>query len=113
MAISEIKKWYFVVWTPKDLFVQDILFDAKHWQEVSIALDIFYKMYVCPALLNFQPMTFCRRCDKVLLEEHKINENESELNSIQCHMCSAWYRFSYESIVESNKNNDVEWYCSK
>ena len=112
MAISEIKKWYFVVWTPKDLFVQDILFDTKHWQEVSIASDIFYKMYVCPTLLNFQPMTFCRRCDKVLLEEREINENESELNSIKCDMCSAWYHFSCESIVESNKNDDAEWYGS-
>ena len=101
-----------VVWTPKDLSVQDIPFNVKHWQEVSITLNIFYKMYVCPALLNFQPITFCGRCDKMLLQEREINENESELNSIQCDMCSARYHFSCESIVESNKNDDAEWYCS-
>ena len=112
MAISEIKKCYFVVWTPNDLCVQDIASDVKHWQEVSIALDIFYKTYVCPTPLNFQSITFCGRCDNVLLEEHEINENESELNSIQCDMCSAWYHFKCESIVESNKKDDAEWYCS-
>ena len=93
-------------------FVQDIPFDVKHWQEVSIALDIFYKMYVCPTLLNFQSITFCGRCDNMLLEEHEISENESDLNSIQCDTCSAWYHFKCESIVESNKKDDAEWYCS-
>ena len=112
IAMSEIKKCYFVVWTPKDLFIQDIPFDVKHWQEVLVVLGIFYKTYVCPALLNFQPITFCRRCDKVLLEGHEINENESERNSIHCGMCSAWYHLSCKSIVESNKNDDAEWYCS-
>ena len=112
MAVSEIKQSYFVVWTPKDLFVQDIPFDVKHWQEVLIAVDIFYEMYVCPALLNFQPITFCGKCNKVLLEELEINENESELNSIQYDICSVWYPFSCKSIVESNKIDDAEWYCS-
>ena len=93
-------------------FVQYIPFDVKHWQEVSIALDIFYKMYVCPTLLNFQSITFCGRCDNMLLEEHEISENESELNSIQCDTCSAWYHFKCESIVESNTKDDAEWYCS-
>ena len=69
-----------------------IIFDRKHWEKVSTNLDIFYKTFVCPALLNCRPITFCAKCDKALLEETEISTHgQSDLNSIQCDICGAWF----------------------
>ena len=54
--------------------------------------------FVCLALLEFKPITFCRNCDTVLLEESKIEkEEESELNSIQCDNCAIWFHYKCET----------------
>ena len=57
---------------PKEAFMEKIIFDRNHWEKVLINLDIFYKTFVCPALLNFRPTTFCAKCDKALMEETEI-----------------------------------------
>ena len=62
----------------------------KNWQNVKTDLVIFYKsFFVCPALLEYKPITYCASCDKVLLEECKISKNETEHKSIQCDSCVA------------------------
>ena len=64
------------------------MFDRNHWEKVLINLDIFYKTFVCPALLDFCPITFYAKCYKVSLEETEIATYEqSDLNSMPCDMC--------------------------
>lgn len=112
MAIANIDKCYFIVWTNKDLFMEIVTFDEKHWKNVKTNLEIFYKSFVCPALLEFKPLTYCGSCDNVLLEECEINENEErELISIQCDFCAAWFHYKCENITSETDTN--EWLCSK
>ena len=68
MEITKTKQAFFVVWTMKDVLIQQITVDKEHIKKVFNNLDIFFKTYVCPALLGLKPATFCAKCDKVLLE---------------------------------------------
>ena len=43
MAIAETVFCYFVVWTPKETFMEKIIFNRNHWEKVLINLDIFIK----------------------------------------------------------------------
>ena len=74
-------------------------------------LKLFYKSFVCIALLQFKSITFCRNCDTVWLEESEIEEeDEGELNSIQCDTCAAWFHYKCENIT--TETNTSEWDCS-
>ena len=46
---------------------------------------VYCLSFVCPALLEFKPITYCKNWDTVLLEMSEIEEEEDgESNSIQC-----------------------------
>ena len=112
MATTNIKKCFFVVWTEKDLHVEIVPFDKDHWMKVVTNLRIFYKTFVCPALLQYKATTFCAKWDEILLEENEIPQNEKHLlNSIQCDICIAWFHFKCENIPNI-ENTDCEWICT-
>lgn len=72
--------------------MEKIIFDRNHREKVLINLDIFYKIFVCPALLNFCPMTFCARCDKFLPEKTEIAIHEqSDPHNMQYDICGACF----------------------
>ena len=74
-------------------------FDQHHWNKVKTNLEVFFKVYICPALLGFKPIIFCANCDKVLLQDDEIHPSEdAEMKSIQCDLCSAWSHYKYENI---------------
>jgi len=99
MALTKTNQAYFVVWTLVDHVVISVEFDKVHWEKVSVNLAVFFKTFVCPALLGLKPLTFCGKCDQVLLEEAEIDSSEEkELNSILCDICSIWYHYKCESI---------------
>ena len=100
------------MWTPKETFMEKIIFDRNHWDKALINLDNFYKTFVCPALLNFRPIIFCAKCDKALLEETEFAFHEkSDLNSIQCDICGTWFHYKYE-IMPSSFDTELDWICS-
>ena len=114
MAITNTKQAFFVVWTTEDIFIQIIPFDKKHWQMVSVNLEVFFKTYMCPALLGIKPITYCGSCDNVLLEESEIQPNEeSELSSIQCDVCGCWFHVKCENVVTTEIDLNSEWMCAK
>ena len=83
MGVTGIHSCYFIVWTLKDVSVQIVKFDEQPWNKVNTNLKLFYKSFVCPALLAFRPITYCGNCDTVFLEESQIEEEEEgELNII-------------------------------
>ena len=112
MAMTNTKQSYFVVWTLKDLFVQKITFDHDHWQRVATNLEVFFKTYICPALLLTKPVTFCGICDKVLLEENEISPHEQqEFNSIQCELCICWFHAICGQVDIDTMEEDTKWLC--
>ena len=72
------KKCYFVVWASIDLLVDIIEFNESQWDNVERNLSIFYETYICPVLLSFKELGFCRSCNKLLLNSYQINENEEQ-----------------------------------
>ena len=77
-------------------------------------LDVFFKIYVCPALLHLKPLTFCVKCDKVLLEDNEIDvSRKNDLSSIHWDICCAWFHYKCENIKSSGINDtNIEWICS-
>ena len=77
-------------------------------------LELFFKIYICPALLHLKPLTFCANCDKGLLEENEIDVSEhNDLSSIKCNICCAWFHYKCENIKSSEINhNNIEWIYS-
>ena len=70
--------------------MQIVKFDEQLWNKVNTNLKFFYNSFVCRALLEFIPITYCAICDTVLPEVSEIEEEEEdELNSIQCDTCAA------------------------
>ena len=88
IVLAKSDQGYFVVWTTKDIFVEKIDRDLIHWSKVSINLEVFFKSYVVKALLNIQPLTFCGKWSKVLVEEKEISKNEHHLRTISYDRCS-------------------------
>ena len=83
MGVAGRHSCYFIVWTLKDIFVKIAKVDEQLWNKVNTNLKLFHKSFVCPALLEFKPITYCGNCDTVLLEESEIDEEEEgELNSM-------------------------------
>ena len=64
-------------------------------------------------LLCLKPLTFCAKCDKVLLEENEIDVSEqNDLSSIQCDIFCAWFHYKCENIKSSEINDsNIEWIC--
>ena len=114
MAITEIYKCYFVVWTTVDLHCESITFDKDHWLKVAVNLEVFFKSFVCPALLFIKPLVYCAYCDKILLQENEIDSSEEDqLNSIQCDKCGCWFQLKCENLtVKDASLLDDEWVCS-
>ena len=74
--------------------MQILKYDEQLWNKVHTNQKLFYKSFVFPAHLQFRPTTYCGTCDTVLLEESEIEEEEEdELNSIQCANCAAWFHY--------------------
>ena len=103
---------FYSVDTKKKTFMEKVIFDRNHWEKVLINLDIFYKTSVCPARLNFCAATFCAKCDKALLEETEISTHkQSDLSSIYCDICGAWFHYKCE-IMPSSFVTELDWTCS-
>ena len=52
MFISNCFKLDFVVWTTKGILIREIIFDQDYWNEIIADLDIFYKQFIIPAMIN-------------------------------------------------------------
>ena len=84
-----------------------VKFHGQLWNKVNTNLKLFYKSFVCPTLLEFKPTTFCVNCDTVLLEDSEIEEEkESELDSIQCDTCAAWFHYKCENITTETNTSE-------
>ena len=62
IALTGSKFGIFIVWTTKDLFIEEITFDQNHWRNVETNLDVFFKTLVARALLMIKPLTYCCKC---------------------------------------------------
>ena len=52
MAITGIHTCDFVVWTPKDVFIQTVLFDSKFWNQICLPkLKNFFFYFILPELV--------------------------------------------------------------
>lgn len=56
MAVTNASQAFFIVWTTKDMLIEVIPFDHEHWVKVSTNLDVFFKSYVAPAILNIKSL---------------------------------------------------------
>ena len=67
------------------------------------------------SLLEKRPVTYCAKCDKVLLEESEIPlSKQNELNSIQCDIFNAWFHYKCENIMLNDVlGENIEWFCSR
>ena len=108
MAVKPCELGYFVVYTTKDLFVEEIRFDKAYWELILNNLDIFFKSYVLRVLLGFTDIYLCPQCEQVVLEEPEITAPEQ--NSVCCDRCSSWYH--YQCVGISCAPKDQEWLCS-
>ena len=108
MALAGTKIGYFVVWTKKDILIQQIPEDKKFWMTVSTNLEIFFKNYVAKRILGINPLLFCGSCENVILEENELRENELDLKPICCKTCNILFHLKCQglkSIVDS-------WQCN-
>ena len=66
------------------------------------------------SIITFKPLTFCTKCDKVLLGENEIDVSEqNDFCSIQCDIFCAWFHYKCENIKFSEINDTIiEWRCS-
>ena len=55
MGIANTKQAVFIVWIPQELLVEYIPFKKDHWEKVKTNLEVFFKIYVRPALLCLKP----------------------------------------------------------
>ena len=98
----------------KETLVLKVSQDSEHWVRVSNNLSVFFKSYVCAALLGVKELTYCGKCDKVLLEECEIMSNEqNELSSICRDQCGCWFHFRCENIISKDMADNVDWVCSQ
>lgn len=51
MALSKTKFCYFIMWSPKDFFVEKVNFDSNFWQEKSAKALLFHREVILPELL--------------------------------------------------------------
>ena len=75
---------------------------------------MFFSKHVSPALLLLQPITFCEKCDKLILEELEISANEfNECSSIQYGICCAWFHCSCQNFKKEDYELlvDLDWIC--
>ena len=117
-VISQIalaKAYYFVVWTSKDLIVELTEPNDPHYQNVERSLSIFFRSYICPILLGYKELSFCAKCEKVLLEQNEIEKGQDEIdhNSIQCDQCMCWYHYKCQALQLKDANTlGDNWYCN-
>ena len=110
MGVTVIYSCYFVVWRLKDIFVQIVKFDEQPWNKFNKNLKLFYKPFVCPALLEFKPITFCGNCDTLLLEKSEIEEEEEgKLNNVQCDTFAASFHDKCEKITTETNTSEWDW----
>ena len=111
IALTKTSQSYFVVWTKSSIFVEEIKFDIGHWSRVETKLEIFYKTYVCPAILLIRPVLFCGKCDKYILQEQEIlPKEEKEQSRIKCDDCCCYFQRS--SAQNSYVSESSAWICS-
>ena len=104
---SLLKNTLHIVWTLVKL-------DEQLWNKVNTNLKLFCQSFVSPTLFEFKPITYCGNRDTVLHEESKIEEEEEgELNSIQCDTCAAHYQCENITTEITTETNTSEWDCSK
>ena len=72
IALAKALLCYFIVWTSNDLIVELTEPNDPHYQNVERSLSIFFRSYICPILLGYKELSFCAKCDKVLLEQNEI-----------------------------------------
>ena len=92
--------------TSKSLLVEIIKFDINHWSRVETNLELFYKCYVCPAILFITPITFCAKCDKPVFQEKELLPKEQNtLSKVQCADCCCWYHKQCTGVHFNNKKD--------
>ena len=105
MDKTNTKQAVFIVWIPQGLFVEYTPFNKDHCEKDKTNLEVFFEIYVYPALLHLKPLTFCAKCDKVLVEENETDLLEqNNLSSIQCDICCAWFHYKCENIKSTEIN---------
>ena len=61
------------------------------------------------ALFNIEPLTYCGKCKKVLLNENEISENEEKEKNICCDNCNSNFHYGCQGL-KSTLTNDT-WLC--
>ena len=82
MARTGCTRFYFVLWAQNDFLVEFIDFEKAHCEKNYTNLGVFFKQYMVKALLNAEPLTYCGKYEKVLLNKNEILENEEKEKNI-------------------------------
>ena len=81
IALAKAQLYDFVVWTSKDLIVELIKPNDPYYQNVERSLSIFFRSYICPILLGYKELSFCAKCEKVVLEQNEIEKGQNEIDN--------------------------------
>ena len=100
---------YFIVWTQgHPPLIEKVTLDLEYVMQVVNTVTLFYKTYVLPCILSYRDIFRCPKCDKVILEEPEVNNDDED--SVCCDTCNAWWHLPCAEFKRSEE--DVTWICS-
>ena len=109
MCLMGASQGVFVVWTKKMFFSEIVC--LVYLTKFLLTLRFFFRSYVSQIMTR--PLTYCRKCGKVLLEQREIDtKQQATLNSI---LCGAWFHYKCEEIKTNDipANDEIDWICTK
>ena len=138
MAITNIHKSIFFVYTHHGYFIQNINYNEDLWKNILIKLNYFWSKYILNEILKdilpFKPNQnntvrpvvdiVKDQCKSVIIpKKNDVMEcgicftpvsdepkNRSE-NSIYCDSCNHWFHANCINVTEIEFNNDNAWIC--
>ena len=104
MALKGSSQGYFITWTPMgNPLIDKVNFSQEHWMQVRTNLDIFFKSYILPTVLQIHPTLCCSVCDKTMF--HKSISGEE---SICCDRCGTYSHMTCAKVEHFTK----DWICT-
>ena len=82
---------------------------------ILFSFQKFFRSYICPILSGYKELSFCAKCEKVLLEQNEIKkgQDETDHSSIQCDHCMCWYHCKYQALqLKDAEALGDNWYCN-
>ena len=129
MGVCEMERAYFVVWTEKDMHVEEVFFDEQKWLEMCVKAKHIFETAILPELLG---KFFTRTTDHSVATEVVVTEIPTENatgevptpeavycycrdsehgNMVACENSECkfeWFHFECVGITEEPKG---VWYC--